>query len=49
MKIGILIETASKQLKKTNQGVISAACQDGANELFALMFTGAIENHQEIL
>jgi electron transfer flavoprotein alpha subunit len=49
MKIGILIETASNQLKKTNLGVISAACQNGANELFALMFAGAIENHQEIL
>ena len=49
MKIGILIETVSHQLKKTNLGVISAACQDGANELFALMFAGTIENHQEIL
>jgi len=49
MKIGILIETALNQLKQTNLGVISAACQDGANELFALMFAGAVENHQEIL
>ena len=49
MKIGILIETASNQVKKTNLGVISAACQDGANELYALMFAGAIENHEAVL
>ncbi|MDF1590265.1 MAG: electron transfer flavoprotein subunit alpha/FixB family protein [Desulfobacterales bacterium] len=49
MKIGIPIETALNQLKQTNLGVISAACQDGANELYALLFAGSVENHQEIL
>ncbi|MEW6670854.1 MAG: electron transfer flavoprotein subunit alpha/FixB family protein [Thermodesulfobacteriota bacterium] len=49
MKVGILVETASKQIKKTNLGVITAACQEGAHVLYALMFTGAAENHQEIL
>ena len=49
MKIGILIETAFNQIKTTNLGVISAACQDGANELFALMFAGGVENQQGML
>ena len=49
MKIGIPIEIAANQIKKTNLGVISAACQDGANELFALIFADGIENYQEIL
>jgi len=49
MKIGILVETASNQIKKTTMGAISAACRDGANELFALMFPGSFENHIEIL
>jgi electron transfer flavoprotein alpha subunit len=37
-KIGVLIETENGQLKPSNRGVLTAARQNGENEVFAIVF-----------
>jgi electron transfer flavoprotein alpha subunit len=42
-KIGVFIETEDKEVKKTNLGVITAARDDGNNEVIALLLDGDAE------
>ena len=42
-KVGVLIETEDGKVKETNFGVLSAAWEDGGNELFALLLDGEAE------
>ncbi len=47
--VGILIETSDKEIKASNFGLITAACSDEANDVYALIFDGSAENNKKIL
>jgi electron transfer flavoprotein alpha subunit len=48
-RIGVLIEVKGGEVKKTSQGVLTAARQDGENEVYALLFGNCAETCQEVL
>lgn len=48
-KIGVLIETEDGQVKKTNYGVITAARDNGANQVTALLTDGSAEAAKDAL
>ncbi len=47
--IGVLIETKDKKAKKSNFGIITAACSDGSSDVCALMFDDSAVDNKEIL
>jgi len=48
-RIGVLIEEKGGELKKTNLGVLSAARQDRACEVYAFVFNDHADSHREEL
>ncbi len=47
--IGVLIETSDKEVKKSNFGIITAACGDDSRDVCALIFDGSAEDNKEAL
>jgi electron transfer flavoprotein alpha subunit len=48
-RIGVLIESTDREIKDSNFGVITAACSDDQNEVYALIFDESAEDNKEIL
>jgi len=47
--IGVLVETSDKEVKKSNFGIITAACGDDSRDVCALIFDGSAEDNKEVL
>ena len=47
--IGVLIETRDKEIKKSNFGIITAACSNESQDVCALVFDDSAEYNKEIL